>query len=159
MISTYVKKEYSISQLAYLAGIIDGEGSFFIGCYAFNKTTGTPHFHTSIQVTSTDKVLIEWLVDNFGGKCYGYTEKQTPKNSRRKPYRWTIHADRVKHLSELMLPYLVIKKEQAEVMIEMRATFEKTKMRKGQHGTQPIPKSVLDLRYSLFYKLKDLHIR
>ena len=83
MISTYIKKDYTIAQLAYLAGIIDGEGCFVIGCYAFSKKTGVPHFHTTVQVTSTDRILIEWLVDNFGGKVAAYTPKQTPTNSRR----------------------------------------------------------------------------
>lgn len=159
MISKYIPKDYTIAQLAYLAGILDGDGAFIIGCYAFNKKTGTPHFHTSIQVTSVDKVLIEWLVDNFGGKLSTYTAKQMASNCKRVPFRWTIFSDRVKHLCECILPYLVIKTEQAEIMIEMRNTFEKTRMQKGNKGTQPISKEVLDIRYALFHKLKSLHIR
>jgi len=159
VISSYIRKEYSIAQIAYLAGIMDGEGAFIIGAYAKNPKTGTPHFHTTMQISSTDAVLINWLVDNFGGRLQYYTSKQTPKNARRAVYRWTAHSDRVKHLCEIMLPYLIIKKEQAEVMIQMRDTFEKTRMRKGQQGTQPIEKDVLDLRYILFNKMKSLHIR
>ena len=159
MISTYIPKEYTIAQMAYLAGILDGEGSFIIGCYAFSKKTGVPHFHTTIQVTSTDKVLIEWLVDNFGGKLSTYTARQLSNNFKRIPFRWTIHSDRVKHLCECTLPYLVIKKDQAQIMIDMRNTLEKTRMRKGQKGTQPIEKEVLDIRYALFHKIKLLHIR
>jgi len=159
MISKYIIKDYTVAQLAYLAGILDGEGSFIIGCYAFSKKTGIPHFHTTIQVTSTDKVLIEWLVDNFGGKLSTYTAKQMASNCKRVPFRWTIFSDRVKHLCECTLPYLVIKKDQAQIMIEMRDTFEKTRMRKGCQGTQPIDKEVLDLRYKLFHQLKALHIR
>lgn len=159
MISTYVKKDYTVAQLAYLAGIIDGEGCFVIGCYAFSKKTGVPHFHTTIQITSTDKVLIEWLVDNFGGKLSTYTSKQMASNCRRVPYRWVIFSDRVKHLSESILPYLIIKKDQAQIMIKMRNTFEQTRMRKGDQGTQPLGKEILELRYELFNKLKLLHIR
>ena len=159
MISTYIKKDYTVAQLAYLAGILDGEGCFVIGCYAFSKKTGVPHFHTTIQVTSTDKVLIEWLVDVFGGKLSTYTAKQMATNSKRVPFRWTIFSDRVKHICECTLPYLIIKKDQAKIMIEMRNTFEKTRMRKGDQGTQPLTKEVLDIRYELFYKLKSLHIR
>jgi hypothetical protein len=159
MISAYVKIDYTAVQLAYLAGIIDGEGAFIIGAYAKNPKTGTPHFHTTIQLSSTDECLIDWLVANFGGKKSYYTAKQTPENSRRAVHRWTIFSDRVKHLSEVMMPYLVIKKDQAQCMIDMRNTFEKTRMQKGQQGTQPIDKEVLDLRYELFYKMKSLHIR
>jgi len=159
MISKYVRKEYTIAQIAYLAGIMDGEGAFLIGAYAKNPKTGTPHFHTTMQVSSTDISLINWLVDNFGGRLQHYSAKQTPKNSRKAVYRWTAHSDRVKHLCEIMIPYLVIKIEQAKVMIQMRDTFEKTRMRKGQQGTQPIEQEVLELRYSLFHKMKSLHIR
>lgn len=159
MLSKYVPKEYTVAQLAYLAGMIDGEGCFLIGAYAKNPKTGTPHFHTQIQLSSTDEVLIDWLVNNFGGRKSFYSAKQTPKNSRRAIHRWTIWSDGVKHLCEVMMPYLVIKKEQAEIMIQMRNTFERTRMQKGQQGTQPIDKDVLDTRYYLFNKLKSLHIR
>lgn len=159
MISKYVKKEYTIQQASYLAGIMDGEGCFVIGAYAKNPKTGTPHFHTTMQVSNADERLIDWLVENFGGKKAYYTAKQTPKNSKRAVYKWVIHSDRVKHLCEVILPYSVIKKEQAETMIKMRDTFERTRMRKGQQGTQPIDKDVLELRYSLFNHMKSLHIR
>jgi len=159
MISKYIAKDYSIAQLAYLAGILDGEGCFVIGCYAFSKKTGVPHFHTTIQVTSTDRILIEWLVDNFGGKLFTYTAKQMASNCKRVPFRWTIFSDRVKHLCECTLPYLVIKKEQAQIMIDMRNTFERTRMQKSQQGTQPIDPDILKLRYELFNQLKSLHIR
>lgn len=159
MISKYIPKDYTVAQLAYLAGIMDGEGCFVIGAYAHNPQTGTPHFHTTMQVSSTDECLIDWLVGNFGGKKSFYTAKQTPKNSRRAVYRWTQWSDGVKHLCQVMMPYLIIKAEQAHVMIEMRNTFEKTRMRKGDQGTQPIEKEVLDIRYALFNKMKSLHIR
>lgn len=159
MISKYVPKEYTVAQLAYMAGIMDGEGCFIIGAYAKNPKTGTPHFHTTMQVSSTDEILIDWIVENFGGKKSFYTAKQTPINSRRAVYRWTGHSDRVKHMCEVLMPYLVIKKDQAKVMIEMRNTFEKTRMQKGQQGTQPISQDILALRYSLFDKMKSLHIR
>jgi len=159
MISKYIAKNYSIAQLAYLAGILDGEGSFLIGCYTKNPKTGTPHFHTMIQVSSTDAILIDWLVENFGGRKAYYTAKQTPKNSRRAVFRWTIHSDRVKHICETTMPYLVIKKNQAQIMIDMRNTFERTRMQKGQQGTQPIEPDILKLRYELFNQLKSLHIR
>lgn len=159
MLSKYVPKDYTIAQLAYLAGLIDGEGCFIIGAYAKNPKTGTPHFHTTIQLSSVDECVIDWLVENFGGKKSFYTAKQTPKNSRRAVFRWTIWSDHVKHVCQVILPYLVIKKNQAEIMIQMRDTFEKTRMKKGQQGTQPIDKDVLDIRHKLFLKLKSLHIR
>lgn len=44
-------------------------------------------------------------------------------------------------------------------MIEMRETYKKTHMQKGQQGTQPIEKSVLADRERLYKEIKSLHIR
>jgi hypothetical protein len=155
----FIRKEYSAIQVAYLAGIIDGEGSIYIGCYSHNPKTGTPHYQTKIEVSNTSEPLVDWLIANFEGNKTMYTAKQLAKNSRRAVYRWTIWSDRVAHLCEIMLPYLVIKKREAEIMIEMRETYKKTHMQKGQQGTQPIEKSVLADRERLYKEIKSLHIR
>ena len=75
----YTRKEYTVAQLAYLAGIIDGEGSIYIGNFSCNKKTKVPYYQTNIQVTNTDKTLIDWLFDIFGGLVTTRTKKQMPR--------------------------------------------------------------------------------
>jgi hypothetical protein len=58
----YIRKEYTVAEIAYLAGIIDGEGCIYIGNFSCNKKTGVPYYQTNIQVTNTDKKLIDWLL-------------------------------------------------------------------------------------------------
>ena len=63
----YNRKEYTLAQIAYLAGIIDGEGCIYIGNHSCNAETGDKYYQTLLKVTSTDKCLIDWLQQIFGG--------------------------------------------------------------------------------------------
>lgn len=152
-------QEYTIAQIAYLAGIIDGEGSIYIGNFSSNPKTGTLHYQTNMEVTNTDEKLIDWLMDNIGGRRTKYTHKQTPKNSRRDVYRWMVSGDLLTHLCHLLLPYLIIKKRQCEIMINMRKTFQRTGMQKGKQGVQPVDQETLRIRKQYFDEMRSLHCR
>lgn len=154
-----IMKQYTLTQIAYLAGIIDGEGSIYIGNFSSNPKTGSLYYQTNMEVTNTDKLLIDWLVENIGGRSTIYTAKQTPQNSRKEVYRWIVSGNLLTHLCHLLLPYLIIKKRQCEIMIEMRKTFEKTGMQKGFQGIQPIDQETLILRKKYFDEMRSLHCR
>jgi len=159
---TYKRKDYTIEQIAYLAGIIDGEGSIYIGNFSCNPRTGAKYFQTNMEVTNSDKSLLDWLLNTFGGRVYKYTEKQTPKCHRKEYYRWIVTGDRLTHLCELLLPYLICKIRQCKIMIEMRKTFnspENQRSVKGQCGFQVNSKEILDYRQSLMDEIRSLHIR
>ena len=156
----YERKEYTIGQIAFLAGIVEGEGSIYIGNFSCNPKTGSKYYQTNIEVTNTAKNLIDWLYDTFGGRVYTYTAKQTPKNSRRTAYRWIITGERVTHLSEIMLPYMIAKQRQTEIMIKMRETYKPVHgVRRGVQGIQILEPELLALRQSYFEEMQSLHCR
>lgn len=157
--SKYIRKEYPETVAAYMAGILDGEGSLTIGNYSCNKITGDKHYQCNIAVCSIDKILIDWIYDTFGGYHGVYTPKQTPKNSRHPVYKWQCSSDRLLHICQITLPFLVIKKRQAEILIEMRSTYKDLQNVKGKQNVQRLPKEILDHRESLFVELKSLHQR
>lgn len=157
--SNYIKKEYPETVAAYMAGILDGEGSLSIGNYSGNRKNGDKHFQVNISVSSTDKPLIDWIYDTFGGYRGEYTPKQMSRNGRKQVYRWQCSSDRLRHICEITLPYLIIKKRQAEILIEMRKTYNGSHSQKGKWNTQKIPQEILDIRQSFFLELKSLHNR
>jgi hypothetical protein len=161
--NAHILREYTPTQCAYLAGIIDGEGSIYIGNFSKSKSTGTPYYQTNIEVTNTDEKLIDWLMTNIGGRKNIYTAKQTPKNSRRTVYRWIATGELVSHMCPRILPYLIIKVRQCEIMIEMRKTYDETGSRfvKGQRtfGTPSVPDHILSKRLELFNEIRSLHCR
>jgi hypothetical protein len=159
MVRSKVMKQYTIAQISYLAGIIDGEGSIYIGNFSHNPKTGMPYYQTNMEVTNTDEGLIIWLMESIGGRRTTYTAAQTPKNSRRTVYRWMVSGELLTHLCHLLLPYLIIKKRQCEIMIEMRKTFESSNFIRGQFGSTFADENTLNIRKKLFDKMRSLHCR
>lgn len=155
---TYIRKSYTIAELAYLAGIIDGEGSLTIGNYSSNKKSGVLHYQTTLQINNTDEGLIQWIHKTFGGNIVHYTAKQTPKNSRMAVFRWIANGERLTHICELILPYVIVKRRQVEIMLRMRETYKPT-TKSGQQGFRGLSNEILALRQSLFLELRSLHCR
>lgn len=146
-------------EFSFLAGIIEGEGCVYIGSHSQNAATGANYFVTAIQVVNTDERLIDWICKRFRGLKASYTRKQIPKASRKMPYMWKITGKDVDWICEKCLPYMVAKRDQIEVMQEMRRTYlthpsqrEKTRA----NGIQPLSQDLIDLRFSYLHKLREL---
>jgi len=154
--SNYTRKEYTIAQCAYMAGLMDGEGTFFIGNYS---NTRNGFFQTVLKVASTDKCMIEWIHQTFGGWMNEYTSAQRAKNYKSAVFSWACGGERLTHICEIILPYLVVKTEQAAILLEMRSTYHNSEHVKGKQGVQKVPQSVLDHRLRLMKHLQSLHIR
>lgn len=155
----YISKEYSSTDIAYLAGIVDGEGSLTIGNYSHNKKTGVPHYQTILNINNTNKSLIDWLLNTFGGGYCHYTARQTPKISRQAIYRYIATGNRLTHICQLILPFVIIKKRQVEIILEMRKTYLPYTSKGGIQGTQALSQEILDFRYQCFLELRSLHCR
>jgi hypothetical protein len=130
------------TELAYLAGIIDGEGWITA---VRSRQTGkyTPH----VGVATTDLPLIEWIKNHFGGSVYTRTP-QKGVGPRKTRYEWQIHQSMVDALLPEVLPYLVIKAERARAMIAFRNTFRYEGM---------ITPDIRALRESTYLHLKSLN--
>ena len=109
--------------LAYFAGIIDGEGSITASDNRISQKK--MHFSTQLCLSTTDLPLIEWIIKHFGGKYKEYTPAQYSCKSRRRVYKWSATGKRLEYILQAVMPYLVIKKREAEVMLIMRETFKK----------------------------------
>lgn len=118
------KTEHTVEQLAYLAGIIDGEGCFYIGRVKQGKYGNGYQWHTMIKVTNCDESLIIWLENTFGGakdSRYRWTSK---KKFTRPIYNWQATGPMLDYIILVVYPYLIIKKRQAEVMAKYRYTCQ-----------------------------------
>lgn len=102
---------------SYLAGIFDGEGNFTLSAYYRADSGDRLRFSFQIGVKNTDLRLMKWLISNFGGVYYTYQNK--------KHLDWKLsHLWRPKgrrNMEKLILgilPYLVVKTEQAKIALE-----------------------------------------
>lgn len=152
-------KDYTIAQSAYLAGIIDGEGSIYIGNFSCNPRTGTPYYQTNIEVTNTSEEMIDWLMQNIGGRKSKYSAKQTPTNSRKAVFRWIATGELVTHICNKIIPYITTKKRQCEIMLIIRKTYEETGITKSRFGSRAVNPEILAIRLACFNEMRSLHCR
>lgn len=112
--------------LAYVAGIIDGEGTI---CISRRKKGNKIWNHTLfVQVSNTQEWLIEFLKLQFGGN----TDYRKAHDNARESWRWTAHTREASSFLRLILPYLQLKRPQAELAIE----FQKRRNPIGKHLTK-----------------------
>lgn len=95
------------SRIAYLAGIIDGEGSLVISCRR------NENYIARMQVGMVEPRVIELLQETFGGKIYSSKMK-----SGRVIHRWhLVKSSEISACCEAILPYLIVKRTQAEALL------------------------------------------
>ena len=99
-------------KLIYFAGIFDGEG-----CVRLFKEKKGGRLQPELKVTNTSKELADWLINNFGGRLRVFRLKE----ERHKPcYDWHIYRTKdIIRLLELILPYLIVKREKASLVLEV----------------------------------------
>lgn len=111
-------------KLAYIAGIIDGEGSIMIQRQASKSfmeqraKSGClhPHYAPAIRVGMLDRRPLDFIVNVT---CQGFVHEEKPYHHKRPMFRWMA---RSKHeiipFLTLIVPYMIVKKEQAELCLK-----------------------------------------
>lgn len=143
------------TELAYLAGIVDGEGCFFIGLFRTKATKNLLNYHTYIKISNTEKSLIDWVHEKAGA-----TNIQQDRLSRkslfdRRCYSSQITGTTLDALLPKIYPYLIIKRRQCEIMMRMRSTF--TPHRRLQK--KQISQETHDIRYQCYLEIRSINSR
>lgn len=100
---------------AYVAGLTDAEGCLDIEKHYQTKPPHHDCFYPTIGISNTNRAVIEFVAERFGGTCSfkGYTRVGTPL------YRWRTQGK--EHLSRFLediSPYLTIKKREYNILRE-----------------------------------------
>jgi|SRR5215831_7195786 len=104
---------------SYLAGLLDGEGCFTIaGSWKITKN-GKKYFHFNLLISLYNNNLdvMKWLIEHFGGAYY--VHHPSKHQNHKVGYSWHPKGARNKELLLLaILPYLIIKKRQAQIALD-----------------------------------------
>jgi len=122
--------------LAYCAGVVDGEGwigiarKFYERHHVYDRENGCFHqvqerdvyYTPSLSVNMTSKLAIDIL----GACLYGSVDPTTKKDKRltksgkmrKEAFRFHSHSRKLVKTIDLLLPYLKVKKPQAELILE-----------------------------------------
>ena len=146
------KTTHIISEIAYLAGLIDGEGCIYIGHTKQGKYGNGYQWHSMLKITSCDEELIIWLENTFGGSKdsrYRWTSKQ---KFTRPVYNWQATGPMLDYILPLVKPYLIIKKKQCDVMLRYRLTSKNI-------GSKRLPEEIIQQRLILLNEIRNLNSR
>lgn len=100
-------------ELAYTAGILDGEG-----CIRANKQkSGTAVIR--VHITNTDEILIKWLHQKFGG--YVWKESKAYMENAKIRFVWELSSKKAEEFLKKVKPFLLIKKDRVELALRIQA--------------------------------------
>lgn len=144
---------------AYLSGIIDGEGCV----YAVESKSGrsikrpsiSPNFRIHLTVTNTSEHLIGWITGRFKGYVC-VTHKVGQHKATRTCWRVEWRGEKAEIVLRGCLPYLTVKKYQAELAFKLREMVGsyslKGKSISGRHAK--IPDEVISERRAVVEAMK-----
>jgi hypothetical protein len=139
--------------IIYLAGFCDGEGTITI-VKQVRIQRATPSYIGMLSVGNTNEEVLDLYVKTFGGKI-----TQTKQWSQRhKPYfQWWIYSSGMVKALEAMLPYLIIKREAAQLVIALQKTIWGQMRRGGRGGRgKKVSPGELEIREKLYQQFKSL---
>lgn len=89
------------SKLAYLAGIVDGEGCF--SALVNKNGRGEPHRVADLTVVQKDRRLLDWIKQFYGGNV---------SKMGNRLFQWKIRGRKAKALALRLQPMLIVKDQQ-----------------------------------------------
>jgi len=127
-----INQAYTITDTAYVAGFFDGEG-----CVRINKSRSqgnthnpeTPHYTMSVQLVNTDLHVLEYVQSMFGGKLVMRNPDKYTREGHKTKYNLNWYATSARTVLQQLLPYLRVKRKQAELAIYFQDSIITTSTR------------------------------
>ncbi len=150
------------TDLAWAAGIVDGEGSIFLQRTNYVdkiypnakrkvRREKSPSYTLRLSVRMTDKPTIEKLAKVFGGRCLEI-KRRTVKN--KKVYGWSACGYRTLEILELLEPYCITKRRQ----IKTAYRFMKIpRFQSGRGKGSKLPEKITNRRNDCYLKMKEFN--
>ena len=149
-------QSWTEAELAYFAGIIDGEGCLSMSC-GLRRRDSDPESvaltaSAQLYIGNTNYELIHWIANRFPGSV----KIRAAQKSTHKPlWRWLCSGVNLGVLLTAVLPYLVIKREQAKLILELRSTLG----RSGTNQTERVSDDVKARRAQIKVRMLELNKR
>lgn len=134
----------------YTAGILDGEGCIDI---QRQKAGQRGHF-ARIGIVNTHKSLLDWLKDAFGGDVQPASRA---KKKWKQSFRWRLSGSAAEVFLILVLPWLIVKKQQALLALQVSTTKEYESIRRKIGAYRRLTTTSLLAGESLRLQLKHLN--
>lgn len=144
------QREATVFEKAYLAGLFDGEGC--VGAVKVRDKRGgrAEAIMFTAVVSMCDREPIDLLAEIYGGAIRSRKTAQKAHHSR--VFTWQAYGDAGAKFLRDVLPYLRVKRGQAEAYLRARTTFT-------GWGRRPPSPGDMDLRFACYNEIRRLNGR
>jgi hypothetical protein len=143
--------EIKVEDLIYIAGIVDGEGCIGVTMLRARKNRSGHTFCPFINITNTDKGLIKYIHDVFPEFSKSTHKPGRTLRTTRDCYRLQTSYQKAATVLRLLLPYLRVKKTQAELVLAL------CELRDNQKGGGNYSDYTMDEQYILYRNIRRLN--
>lgn len=130
-----------------MAAFIDGEG-----CLQVNPYKKTRKVQVRMLIGNTNPNLAAWLKPTFGGHVV-ITTKPSPKY--KDAYIWSCTSGRAAWIMYNCLPWFLLKKAQAELLMELQTHIDQTRQGRGRR----VSEEEYEYRDGVHAQIKKLNAR
>jgi hypothetical protein len=143
-------------ELAWIAGFMDGEGTITIKKYARYKGQSIRYqaYMCICQATEDNESALkalELVQKNFGGSIY--PQSKSKDTNARSSHQWLVVSSTAVDCVKQLLPYLVVKRKQAELLIKYGEGIN------SKRGAKRLTDEILQQRYDYWYEMRKLNVR
>ena len=110
-------RELTQTEVAYLAGIFDGEGCISImrrHCYRPRLGRVVKDYSIHVRVGNTSAQLLDWIAERVGGAIYS----QKVVGNRQKAWHWHLGKRDAAEYLRLIRPYVIVKTRQIDLALK-----------------------------------------
>jgi hypothetical protein len=146
-------------ELAYIAGVLDSDGCFTIRVDTWRTRVHghSPSSQEVISIVQCEREAVDLARKLFGGTI----TIQKQKNEKHRPmFRWRCSTKQAEKACKVLLPYLRIKKRQAEIILESRRIKQRGHYANTEHTGEMIrtlKPNVVDEMISCAKKIRQLN--
>lgn len=140
----------SSSDLAYAAGLFDGEGHICIYYSTSGRTKKSyPRYGLRVQIGQTEIAAIKWMHETFGGNVTRSRHKISYKSGNHERWNWTVATGRAAQFLRATRPFLKLKGDEADIAIAFQASMMIT-------GRQTLPENVVAFRKDCYEEIRAI---
>lgn len=147
-----MSRQSKTNNYAYAAGLVDSDGCIQIKRHVVIENTNMYRYSLAILTNMCDGEAIDYLKGVFGGNVF-YTRNYSKDNSFRLPvFRWEITGKKAKEFLKRILPFLRIKKTQAQLAIRFQEHVDSI----GFNKFKPLSGHEYKFREEVYNEMKRL---
>lgn len=135
--TTSPNQNLSVADLAYFAGLFDGEGSVIL-CKQPRPTPKRQTYFLSASLANTHLPTLQWVRELWGIGTIRPMKRY--KESWKPRWQWVATSNQALYVLRLILPFLKIKKQEAEIGIAFQEFKLKTVQTWGWNRPTPLVK-------------------